>query len=419
MDSSQEDWSSPQPTSPSANGESNSSVASASMLPSLQCGLAQAKEDTDTYAVTFEFLNDGAANAVFRILPCPPQDTPGFVFKRMGDPVPRSEMLGKVLRISKGKPKTLSSDHVVEAFEDQIRPLFRPRLPDPKPVKPIQLPGGRLHDPLAILPSTSYEHFLLEHELVDLSKDVTMILLLPQFGASGLRVGQQHGQRGIILPDMSAVPGVSLTVEIKPKWLAQSPNAPQGAYRCRTCALHAKRTATTDLPPPPYVCPLQLVCGRKDLIERVIKDKLKRHSDGHSDEVVETVTRRAVEYLVTGPGSELLAHLRHLQVELDPIGVGYRPTSGDFFDGVLLQHRLRQAMTLRDCSLFLRIPYVKPSLPIEAKLVDLDFKSFAKFPDWMLKEQSLRHGGWYTDLNAGVDHCLIAEGWRAWVPHYM
>lgn len=78
-------------------------------------------------------------------------------------------------------------------------------------------------------------------------------------------------------------------------------------------------------------------------------------------------------------------------------------------------------MTLRDCSLFVRIPYDE-SIPIEAKLGDLDFKSSDKLHDWYNKEQMLVHGGWYTTIKGGVDGgpsgCWIASGWAKHAPWY-
>lgn len=402
--------------SSTTSDDPTSTAATTPSLPKIECRLARPQDELGTETVVFEFLNEGAANAVFCIRANLMQQAPCFTFVRDGRTIPLSKILGKVLRISKGKPKTLRCDEIVAGFEKEIKPMFRPRSPgNTSEERGVMLPGGR-QDPYALLPSVSFENFLMDHELVYLSKDVMTALLHVQYGPNEIPAAPLNEQRGLLLPDMSPTPGMSLTLELKPKWLAPSPNAPKSSYRCRTCALHAKRLANTDLDPPPYLCPLQLVAGNKDLITRLVKNKISQHADGHTPLVMETVTDRAVDYLTAGPGHDLLLHLRRLQTQLDPKGVLWEPEREDIDQ---CTHRLRLAMTLRDCSLFLRIPYVCHKAPIEAKLVDLDFKSGDKVEDWYKKEVHLRNGGWYTNLDAGVDHCWIADGWREHVPRYM
>jgi inositol-pentakisphosphate 2-kinase len=415
------------PAPASSDESSTAGEAAAGILkpaqssPKITCCLARAHDDIVHDAVRFEFLNEGAANAVFRIRPSRPRVASSFVFLCNDMLVPREEMLGKILRVSKGKPKTLRSDEIVAGFEKEVRPLFRPGQPGIKmEERGIMLPGGR-QDPSAIYPSTSFEQYLMDHELVYLSPFVLKVLHHEQHGPWNLPQVNLLEERGILLPDMSSEPGKSLTIELKPKWLAMSRNAPKDSYRCRTCAMHSWRVAFAKLPSPPYLCPLQLMAGNKQLIETVVRHKLRLHCEGHSDEIINTVTERAVKYLTMGPGALLLRHLRHLQVELDPRGVLWEPEKDDV---ELCLHRLRLAMTLRDCSLFLRIPYDDKHLspiqvPIEAKLVDLDFKSVDKIHDWYRKEVSLISGGWYTNVKADVHQCLLAQGWKKHVPYWM
>lgn len=104
--------------------------------------------------------------------------------------------------------------------------------------------------------------------------------------------------------------------------------------------------------------------------------------------------------------------MRYLQAQLDAKGVLGHSSCPD------CDHRLRLAMTLRDCSLFIRIPWADPNAPIEAKLGDLDFKSHGKMGDWLEKEEGLLHGGWYMDLKSGMQQCWIAQGWKIHVPYY-
>jgi inositol-pentakisphosphate 2-kinase len=83
-----------------------------------------------------------------------------------------------------------------------------------------------------------------------------------------LRHALRHSDRlaidghGLLMTDMTARHGEFL-FEIKPKWLLQSPDAPDDAKRCRTCALRLQRAhATADgtvMPKPGGFCPLSLV----------------------------------------------------------------------------------------------------------------------------------------------------------------
>jgi inositol-pentakisphosphate 2-kinase len=78
----------------------------------------------------------------------------------------------------------------------------------------------------------------------------------------------------------------------------------------------------------------------------------------------------------------------------------------------IFNRNLRLAMTLRDCSLYIRVGYassgVDPST-IECKLGDLDFKSADKMDDWEDKENGLLKAAAYTrkiDEDLG---CLVAK----------
>lgn len=134
--------------------------------------------------------------------------------------------------------------------------------------------------------------------------------------------------------------------------------------------------------------------------------------DKHLADIRDIVAQRIVPYLTTGPGHKILQHIRYLQGQLDPRGVLSCPS------GSTEEDRLRLAMTLRDCSLFIRVPWADTNAPIEAKLGDLDFKSRGKTHDWLMKEEGLIHGGWYVSLDSGMDECWIARGWKMYAPHY-
>ena len=136
-------------------------------------------------------------------------------------------------------------------------------------------------------------------------------------------------------------------VEFKPKWLAQSPSAPKKAKRCRTCALramHDSENAHKSERPPPggaRFCPLALVSDDQQAICDAVNDVL-----GQIDIELREYSQllvRITEFLLTNP---LLHHLKKLQTDLDPTGtLKADVTSSDF----------GKAMTLRDCTLFLKV----------------------------------------------------------------
>ncbi len=84
----------------------------------------------------------------------------------------------------------------------------------------------------------------------------------------------------------------------------------------------------------------------------------------------------------------LLRRLRDCQVVMDVKGV-VQPD--------LANENILVAMTLRDCSVFVRFP-ANPleDSNIEARIGDLDVKSAAKADYWSSTERALIEEGWYT-----------------------
>lgn len=290
----------------------------------------------------------------------------------------------------------------------------------------------------------SFEDFVMDHIGVGLSQEVKEALLAELYffcpHNQDIRLNDLESQ-GILLPDMSAHDRKAVMLELKPKWLVQSPNAPRDAYLCRTCALQASREVWKKNKP--WICPLALAAGNTQAIESWVHQAMaveanSKYTTRHHllpirtwtftfpqpDAVTNTpadqcltsaasakIIARALPYLTTGPGHKLLRHLTYLQRKLDDKGI----TSGRLNPHDV--YRLRLAMTLRDCSLFIRIPY-SSNVPIEAKLGDLDFKSLDKMNDWHTKEQTLINERWYLDPNHGMHGCWIAQGWQMYVPWY-
>jgi inositol-pentakisphosphate 2-kinase len=87
-------------------------------------------------------------------------------------------------------------------------------------------------------------------------------------------------------------------------------------------------------------------------------------------------------------GNQLLDRLRNEQYSLDRVGV---------LEGDPTDEKLRAAMTLRDCTVFVRFPVnAENDDQIEARLGDLDLKSPDKAQYWKDTERGLIEEGWYT-----------------------
>jgi inositol-pentakisphosphate 2-kinase len=103
----------------------------------------------------------------------------------------------------------------------------------------------------------------------------------------------------------------------------------------------------------------------------------------------------------------LLPRLRQMQMSLDPVGVLRNDKSNEKF---------RAAMTLRDCTVFVRfcstsnsgssaefVPDRAGDRRVEARLGDLDLKSPSKAQYWKDTENSLIDEGWYTGTEKKED----------------
>lgn len=351
---------------------------------------------------SFAYLSKGAANVIFQITSEPSTDVP-FCFidacydkERNLFDSQAAKVVDSVLRVSRGRPKHLTCDQIMDGFYNDVRPLFEPG--DLQTTKVIEFEGiATRHFPLVVE---------IPHDLTRFLMVQTAVLLYPgvlDHLASLTEPGtlERHTDPdsfpdrhvGILLPDMSPVPGSSITVEIKPKWLRSSPNAPSGAIRCRTCAMQV----LTPKDRSKYICPLTLVSGDEKSMyiwaEKMVEQELDGHLKDFSAEgreiFIAALGDRLVEYLTVGDGFTLLTHLRWLDSVLDSEGIlAYESHPMKELHG----RNLRLAMTLRDCSLFIKIPYTaadNPQVPIIAKLGDLDFKSAEKFDDWKEKEEKL------------------------------
>lgn len=186
----------------------------------------------------------------------------------------------------------------------------------------------------------------------------------------------------------SPVPRHDSVIEFKPKWLCQSPSAPIDSVRCRQCALVARinveRTRKgEDLKY--HFCPLYLVSNRdRDL--KFAAQKLVGNAVKYD---------RMFKFLKNNP---LLRTLRDWQDRLDKVGV----LTGDVEDENFLA-----AMTLRDCSVFVRFAMAyngeEDGKVLEARLGDLDLKSPKKKEYWRNIEEQLISEGWYQGTEREED----------------
>ncbi|EFW99325.1 hypothetical protein CMQ_5746 [Grosmannia clavigera kw1407] len=215
----------------------------------------------------------------------------------------------------------------------------------------------------------------------------------------------------LLVEDMTAATAATATIQFKPKWLAQSPTAPSGARRCRTCALSAalasKGPGKTSRTPKP--CPLVLVAEEQalrangtakaaDRLDDALWDYLSRHLGPNDPASALLPAARAaiVRWVRT---TDLFRRLAVIQREYDPKGALCIRPGDDGAAAAQALDRLQTAMTLRDCTCYLRVSlHVDGRVSaVSAKLGDLDRKDGRRrLARWQAQERELIDGGFYT-----------------------
>lgn len=176
-----------------------------------------------------------------------------------------------------------------------------------------------------------------------------------------------------------------LLLELKPKWLAQSPTAPKSATRCRTCALRAMRDSQRSQKQKSEdqtntharsvsgragkkaeFCPLDLVSAERGHVDAAVAAILaaqlvaSHELQLRNETIFNRLKRCIVDWMIQSP---LLHHLRDLQVKLDTNGVlGLGEIKGKG-EGAQPDLDFLLATTLRDCTLFLRLTFLAPEPP--------------------------------------------------------
>ncbi|MCJ1336875.1 Inositol-pentakisphosphate 2-kinase [Bachmanniomyces sp. S44760] len=295
--------------------------------------------------VSLVYFAEGAANVVYKIVQPAPEPnlssdlgadaesygptTPPIT--EIDEPFRHNPSLeGILLRLRKDLSTAVPVLEAQDSFEKVIRPLFQEE--DLVQQKAVRLPQGLIR---------TCNETLLEME------------------KSGERLRSRHGvylneneEHGTLVKDMSPeLEQGYVTIELKPKWLAQSPSAPSSAKRCRTCALQAMRDAqrakkqeykamlpeTADF----CICRLALVSHDEAIVQNAVRNLLKHQPE--LEYASHDLMVRLVDFFRKDP---LLRSLRSLQQDLDPRGV--------LAPGLDMQ-KLCIAMTLRDCTLFIKV----------------------------------------------------------------
>ncbi|KAI1636714.1 inositol-pentakisphosphate 2-kinase-domain-containing protein [Biscogniauxia mediterranea] len=317
----------------------------------------EAREDLNSVLnkYDYEYLAEGRANVV-------------FIIKGTGGPeVPKGLFEGTLLRVPKMTPGVTPCDY--ETLQN-----FHERL--------VEVRVGREH----IVPQL----------LVKISENVANILNAKRNKGDGSVIKPGHA---MLIQDMSPSPD-HLAIEFKPKWLAQSPIAPPDATRCRTCAREAFRNSQKlakgkkiSIP----ICPLGLMHDNRAVVMSTMDRLAPEWSERDKERLADALKK-----------SGILERLLLLQKEGDPERALFiNPWDAHF--GL--------AMTLRDCSCFIRMP-VDTNKPVVIKLADVDKKNWQeKQTYWQDSHKNLVLNGWYrgeekiqppleTACVLRLEHCL-------------
>ncbi|KAK5627720.1 hypothetical protein RRF57_003435 [Xylaria bambusicola] len=281
----------------------------------------------------FEYVAEGRANVVFSV-------------SESKDPTPlKGQFEGTLLRVPKATLGVTPCDYeTLQEFHE-----------------------GQVEDRVG-------RHHLVPQALIRISAEVAHILhdKRDRVDESEIRAGY-----AMLIQDMRASPGYSV-LEFKPKWLAQSPIAPPDAKRCRTCAREAFRNSQKQAKGKAVstpICPLGLVHEDSDVVMDTIRRLAPAWSARDQKRLTDAFDR-----------SGILRKLRELQTKGDPgRALLDNPSDPDF--GL--------AMTLRDCSCYVRMPD-DVGRDVEIKLADVDKKNWEeKQTYWQESHWNLVNNGWY------------------------
>ena len=250
----------------------------------------------------------------------------------------------------------------------------------------------------------------------------------------------QPGPALMLIQDMGATAARPLALEFKPKWLAQSPIAPENARRCRSCAREARRNAKI------LAAAAAAAAESSSSDEEAVGGHHKKEEEEEEVQVTPPVCRlglvhddltvfnATVEALAPATWSQsdrrrlaaalrhsgVLARLHELQVAGDPPPSPPPPAGSELGAGSTLFERPSDAafglaMTLRDCSCFVLMAAAdggEGSGAEEAiiRLADVDKKNWVhKQNYWQESHRRLVQEGWYAaqEDTPMETHCLL------------
>ncbi|KAJ5466933.1 Inositol-pentakisphosphate 2-kinase [Penicillium sp. IBT 31633x] len=369
--------------------------------------------------VQLVYLAEGGANVIYRFVvvgnsALAKKEAKGLVSPAINanqSNLP-NQLKGKLLRLRKETPANLSYKEIVRNFNTIIRPRFDPEELVDQTL--IRLPEGLL---------SRCNEQLRTAELND------------------ARPKKRHGGYlclsepfGLLITDMTTAgePGATLA-ELKPKWLIQSPSAPATAHRCRTCALREMKNREVlilGLKQHQSFCPLDLV---SEQFENVLRATAM--IKGCKDRM------QLARILYRNPTLQRLQALQ--KIERDVGLQGPAALSGE----------MSLAMTLRDCTMFIKVSYTENQMiplgsrfnvskkyvvyiriltsspqiprdeksPVQIRLGDLDLKTGAggKAGYWRDLEAQLIEEGWYRGSNTSQvpSECAFSSPQRSSPAH--
>lgn len=324
------------------------------MLPFASSPVA-GEESKQDVRIGLQYVAEGAAHVVYRIV-----SLSGTSFSA------HPELVGKLFRFRKSIASAVPCAQTVSNFKNRIAPLF---------------PAENLVDfDLYPLPP----HFAWNAKLN---------IALQKMEADGSRPISRFGSYltpsaeesdAVLVTDMSPQLPSDKLVEFKPKWLVQSPSAPAGSKRCRTCAIREMRIEDGKVMRQKYTgrghadfCPLDLLSRDDHILEGVIRSLFPS-----------TMTPRIRLSTYRKQLQPLLLRLRDVQAEHGDVGLK------SFEDGA--NQDFSVSMALRDCSVFVKLR--RDENHCEIRLSDFDRKTTrgGKLEHWTRNERRLIEEGWYT-----------------------
>ena len=266
------------------------------------------------------YFAEGAAYIVYQIgkpltrLPFEDDDYESLS-RKDGQPTIDPRLKGKLLRLRKQIPSSVPVIESYKFFKTVIEPLF------PQ--------GMLLEQELCELSSD-----LLKHYNKELKRDEKQKYLRKERRAGTyLAEDEPHGT----LITSMLYDNKRASCDFKPKWLIQSPSAPEGSKRCRTCAMQAKHKKANDFH---AFCPLALINNDGGLLETHLAGALIKMR-GSPISMFDQVSH-AIPFF---RGPPMLHRLKELQGANDNEG----PLNAE-----LGSEKYRLAMTLRDCTMFMK-----------------------------------------------------------------